>query len=101
MWGEERFVRHPPITPSLAGDAKCGHDAAITKTIRWLMVLAPGVLLYILPVPALNPAQRHLLAIFTATVISLVAQPVTMGVTALIALTTLALTRTVSTSQVF
>ena len=77
------------------------HDAAITKTSRWLVVLVPGVLLYVLPLPALNPSQRHLLAIFTASVISLVAQPVAMGVTALVALTVLALTRTLSPSQVF
>jgi DASS family divalent anion:Na+ symporter len=66
-----------------------------------LIVLGPGVFLYLLPLPALNPGQRHLLAIFTATVISLVAPPVAMGVTALIALTVLALTKTVSPTQVF
>jgi len=66
-----------------------------------MVVLVPGLLLYLLPLPALNPAQRHLLAIFTATVIALVAQPVPMGVTAIIALTVLALTRTIPTTQVF
>lgn len=73
----------------------------MSPRLRWLVVLGPGLLLYFLPLPGLNPLQRHLLAIFTATVIALVAQPVPMGVTALVALTTLALTRTLSTSQVF
>jgi hypothetical protein len=31
-----------------------------------------------LPLPGLTPTQRHLLAIFTSTIISLVAQPVPM-----------------------
>jgi divalent anion:Na+ symporter, DASS family len=64
-------------------------------------VLGPGLLLYLLPLPGLSPVQRHLLAIFTATVISLVAQPVAMGATAIVALTLLALTRTLSTAQTF
>jgi DASS family divalent anion:Na+ symporter len=64
-------------------------------------VLVPGVLLYLLPLPALSPQQRHLLAIFTATIISLVAQPVPMGVTGIIALTILALTKTLTPAQVF
>ena len=73
----------------------------MSKAIRWLVVLVPGVLLYLLPLPALDAGQRHLLAIFTATVIALVAQPVAMGVTAIIALTVLALTRTVPPNQIF
>ena len=76
-------------------------DSAVSKAIRWLVVLVPGVLLYLLPLPALDAGQRHLLAIFTATVIALVAQPVAMGVTAIIALTVLALTRTVPPNQIF
>jgi len=66
-----------------------------------MTVLVPGVLLYLLPLPQLNAAQRHLLAIFAATVISLVAQPVPMGVTAVVGLTVLALTRTLTPAQVF
>jgi DASS family divalent anion:Na+ symporter len=68
---------------------------------RWSIVLVPGLLLYVLPLPGLNPAQRHLLAIFMATVIALVAQPVPMGVVALVALTVLSLTSTLTTAQVF
>jgi DASS family divalent anion:Na+ symporter len=61
---------------------------------RWAVVLIPGLLLYFIPIPGLNPAQSHLLAIFVASIIGLVAQPVPMGVTLLIAMTLLALTRT-------
>ena len=63
---------------------------------RWSAVLVSGVALYFLPVPGLNPAQRHLLAIFLATIVSLVAQPVPMGVSVLTAMTLLALTGTVA-----
>jgi DASS family divalent anion:Na+ symporter len=73
----------------------------VNLTRRWLVVLVPGLLLYLAPLPGLSPAQRHLLAIFTATVIALVAQPVAMGVTSIVALTLLALTRSLTTAQVF
>ena len=73
----------------------------MSRRLRWLAVLGPGLLLYLLPLPGLDAGQRHLLAIFTATVISLVAQPVAMGATAILALTLLALTRTLSTAQTF
>jgi DASS family divalent anion:Na+ symporter len=49
----------------------------------------------------LTPQQRHLFAIFTSTIISLVAQPVPMGVTGIIALTLLSLTKTLTPAQVF
>ncbi len=58
------------------------------------MVVLPAAILYFAPVPGLNPIQRHLLAIFLGTIIALVARPVPMGVSVLIAMTLLALTRT-------
>jgi DASS family divalent anion:Na+ symporter len=67
---------------------------------RWAVVLAPGLLIYFLPVPGLNPDQRHLLAIFAATIISLVAQPVPMGASVVLAMTTLVLTRTLPGTRV-
>ncbi|MBI1748160.1 MAG: DASS family sodium-coupled anion symporter [Acidobacteria bacterium] len=67
---------------------------------RWAVVLVPGVLLYFFPVPGLNAAQRHLLAIFAATIISLVARPVPMGVSVVLAMTVLALTRTLPPARV-
>jgi DASS family divalent anion:Na+ symporter len=61
---------------------------------RWAVVLVPAILLYFLPLPTLDPGQRHLLAIFLATIISLVAQPLPMGACVLIAMTLLVLTKT-------
>ena len=57
--------------------------------------------MYFLPFAALNSTQRHLLAVFTATIIALVAQPVPMGVSTTVALTILALTKSVSTNEIF
>ena len=70
-----------------------------TRT-RWAIVLVPALLLYFLPVPGLNPSQRHLLAIFVGTIVSLVAQPVVMGVSVLLAMTILVLTNTLPGTKV-
>jgi divalent anion:Na+ symporter, DASS family len=67
---------------------------------RWAVVLIPGTALYFSPVPGLNPQQRHLLAVFLATIISLVAQPVAMGLSVLTGLVVLALTQTVPATKV-
>ena len=68
--------------------------------MRWLVVLLPGAVVYFLPVPGLNAAQSHLLGIFVATIIALVSQPVPMGVSVVIAMTLLALTRTLPPAEV-
>jgi divalent anion:Na+ symporter, DASS family len=67
---------------------------------RWAVVLAPGLLLYFLPLPGFSDPQRHLLAVFVATIIALVAQPVKMGVSVIVAMTLLALTRTLPPPKV-
>ena len=67
---------------------------------RWAAVLAPGLLLYLAPLPGLNTAQRHLLAIFAATIVALVAQPLPMGASVVVAMTLLALTRTLPPAEV-
>ena len=60
---------------------------------RWAIVLLPALLLFFLPIPGLNEVQRHLLAIFVGTIVALVARPVPMGVSVLLAMTILALAR--------
>ena len=65
-----------------------------------MAVLLPGVALYFLPLAGMSGAQRHLLAIFVATIVALVAQPVPMGVSVLLAMTLLALTRTLAPARV-
>jgi divalent anion:Na+ symporter, DASS family len=68
--------------------------------MRWAVVLLPGLILYVLPLTGFTGPQRHLLAVFVATIIALVAQPVRMGVSVLIALTLLALTGTLPPAKV-
>jgi len=67
---------------------------------RWAAVLIPGAVLYFSPLPLLLPPQRRLLAVFASTVIALIAQPVPMGVSVLLAMTLLALTRTLAPAAV-
>ena len=68
--------------------------------VRWAAVLVPALAIYFAPLPALTSPQRHLLAIFVGTIISLVAQPVPMGVSVVVAMTTLVLTNTLPGTKV-
>ena len=66
---------------------------------RWAAVLAPGLALYFTPIGGLNGIQRHLVAIFVAAIVSLVAQPLPMGASVVIAMTLVALTGTLPAAQ--
>lgn len=66
---------------------------------RWTCVLVPGLLLYFVPLPGFNTAQQQLFAIFTATIIALVARPVPMGVSVFVATTLLLLTGTLTVEK--
>ena len=67
---------------------------------RWAAVLIPGLLLYCLPLPGMTAPQAHLVGVFVATIVSLIAQPVRMGTTVFVAMTVLALTRTLPPAKV-
>lgn len=77
-------------------------SAALTKTpiVRWAYVLVPGLALYFAPLPELTAEQRHLLAFFAATIIALVVRPVAMGLCVLLSMTLLALTGTLTPTEV-
>ncbi len=66
---------------------------------RWAIVLVPSLLLYFLPIPGFNSVQTHLLAIFAGTIIALVAQPIAMGASVILAMTLLVLTGTLPASR--
>lgn len=68
---------------------------------RWAVVLLPAILLFLFTIPGLNAIQCRLLGIFLATIVALVAQPVPMGVTMIVAITVLALTRTLPPAKLF
>jgi divalent anion:Na+ symporter, DASS family len=71
----------------------------MSRSSRWAVVLVPTLLVYFAPFPGLNAQQRHLLAVFMGTIIALVARPVAMGVSVLVAMTTLALTGTLPAAR--
>uniref|UniRef100_Q01Z65 Anion transporter n=1 Tax=Solibacter usitatus (strain Ellin6076) TaxID=234267 RepID=Q01Z65_SOLUE len=64
------------------------------------MVIVPGVVLYFNPLPGMNAGQEHLFAFFVATIIALVAQPVPMGVSVLLAMTLVVVTGTLTAAKV-
>lgn len=74
--------------------------AAQTSPRRWAFVVLPGLFLYLWPLPGFAAGQQHLLAIFTATIVALVARPVPMGVSVLLAATMLLLTNTLPLEKV-
>ncbi len=67
---------------------------------RWAVVILPGLILYFVPLPGFNAVQQHLLAIFAATIVALVARPVPMGVSVLLGATLLLLTGTLPLEKV-
>lgn len=73
--------------------------AAAGELWRWAAVLTPGAALWFGRLPGLNPQQEHLLAIFFATIVALVAQPVRMGVSVVLAMTLLAVTGTLTPAK--
>jgi divalent anion:Na+ symporter, DASS family len=67
---------------------------------RWAVVLIPGILLFFFQLPGLNQQQSRLLGFFLATIVALVAQPVRMGVSVVIAMTLIAITQTLPPAKV-
>lgn len=64
--------------------------------LRWGIVLGAAALILLLPRPAgLEPRGWTLLAIFVATVVGLIAQPMPMGAMVILAITASAITKTV------
>jgi len=79
-----------------------GIPATARRTVwwRWTMVLGPGILLFFFALPGLNQQQSRLLGFFLATIVALVAQPAPMGVSVLIAMTLIAITKTLPPAKV-
>src|ERR1700751_2003420 len=59
-----------------------------------------GVVIWLIPPPyGVQPAARHLLAIFIATIVGIITKPLPMGAIALISIATTALSRTLTINQ--
>ncbi|HVU34240.1 MAG TPA: DASS family sodium-coupled anion symporter [Opitutaceae bacterium] len=68
---------------------------------RWAAVVLPGVVLYFTPVAGLEPGPRHLLALFTALIVSFMVRPAPMGVSALVVLALAGVTGTLPPNRIF
>jgi DASS family divalent anion:Na+ symporter len=66
---------------------------------RWAIVIGPGAALWFARISGLNAQQEHLFAVFFATIIALVAQPVRMGVSVVLAMTFLAVSGTLTPAK--
>ena len=72
----------------------------MSKWKTFLAVIVIGAAIWFMPVPAgLKPQAWHLLAIFVATIIGIIMQPLPMGAMALIGITVCALTDTLTVPQ--
>ena len=58
------------------------------KVRNWVIVIAVGAAIWLTPVPeGVDPSSWHLLALFVATIVGFILQPVPMGAMAIIAIT--------------
>lgn len=65
--------------------------------LRWLIPLVIGAIIWFLPAPAgVEQAAWHLLAIFVATIVGIIAKPLPMGAVAMIGIVMTAATKTLS-----
>jgi divalent anion:Na+ symporter, DASS family len=72
------------------------------KILQYLIPALIGLSIYLLPCPQdLDPKGWHLLAIFAATITSLITKPLPMGGVALVSLTVVTLTGTISEKDAF
>ncbi|MDF0535503.1 anion permease [Shewanella yunxiaonensis] len=70
------------------------------KIISWLVILAVAVGIWLTPAPAsVDPKAWHLLAIFVATVLGLILEPIPMGAVAICGITATAVTGTLSIKE--
>lgn len=72
-----------------------------SKLIRALVVVLVGAIIWFLPIPdGVKPAAWHLLAIFTATILAFILQPLPIGAIALLSLTFTALSGVLKIGEV-
>ena len=71
------------------------------KLIKGIAVLAVGAIIWFLPVPAgLKPEAWRLFAIFAATILGLILQPLPMGIVCFVSLTIAAVLKVLTPAQV-
>ena len=81
--------------------SKDGGKSVNNKLVRALIVFLVGAVIWFLPIPTgVKPEAWHLLAIFTATILGFILQPIPIGAIAFISLTFTALTGVLKISDV-
>jgi len=90
--------------PAIVRNHKAGesdqHLQLTSRLFRWALVLAAGLGVLMIPVPAgISGKSWHLLAIFAATIVGSIVRPVPGGAMVLLGVSALALTRTLPVDQ--
>ncbi|HEY8203263.1 MAG TPA: anion permease, partial [Pyrinomonadaceae bacterium] len=68
-------------------------DIVSHRLLRWLIVVAVGVIVWLLPIPSgITPQSWHLLAIFAATITGSIVRPIPGGAIVLMGVTAVAIT---------
>ena len=84
----------------LTAQARAGSPPHAFRVFRGLVVVLVGLGIWVVPGPVgIDPRAWHLLAIFVATIVGLVVQPLPMGAVALIGLTVTVLTGTLTIGE--
>src|SRR5579885_1139100 len=96
--GEFRYT--PTFMAAIPRTSIPAHRTRSLGLWRWMAVLTPGVLFWFRIWPGLSLLQSRVLGVFLATIVALVAQPVPMGVSVLVAMTLLAVTGTLPPARV-
>ncbi len=95
-------MQTPPGNQQLAESSEVSEDLITPKTrlVRWAIVLSAALFVLLLPVPVgISTKSWHLLAIFIATVVGLIVQPIAGGAVVLIGVAALALTGTMPVDE--
>jgi DASS family divalent anion:Na+ symporter len=93
-------IERPQSGPATAGQRHLATHSGTVKPIPLAVVVATGLLIWFAPMPAgVNARAWHMLAIFVATIVGFVAQPLPVSAVALIAITVTVFTNTLTMQQ--
>ena len=93
------MLKEPVGIPPTSGTPRSDR-MPVAAMLRWIVPIAAGLLIYLLPRPdEVKSAGWAMLAIFVATVLGLILQPLPLGAVALIGLTVTMITKTLAPNE--